>query len=95
MPATIFITLFLCHPYLQFVRSWVNTNKLKEDLLGLILLEGSLKHLYEGLLSAIQVFQVHQGYPHVQLFLLFPVNEPETHNESQLQWNTTWLEADP
>lgn len=46
----------LSHTYLNFIRSCVNTDKLKKDLLGLILLEGPLEHLHKGLLSAVQVF---------------------------------------
>ena len=39
-------------------------------LQGLVLLQGTVHHLQEGLLSAVQVLQVQPRHPHIQLLLL-------------------------
>ena len=59
-------------PYLHFVSSRVDSSQLEEHFLGLILLQGSLKHLQQGLLCTVQIFQVHQPHPNIHLFLFFP-----------------------
>lgn len=71
-------------PYLHFVSSRVDSSQLEEHFLGLILLQGSLKHLQQGLLCTVQIFQVHQPHPNIHLFLFFP-EKKNNENKRQLK----------
>ena len=58
--------------YIKLLGLFIDGCQSEEDINGFILLQSLLKHLHERLLTAIQVLQVHQGHPDVQLLPLLP-----------------------